>query len=99
MAAGPPLHQSWSRAKCDAPQPDSLLLCSWATLNYTMPSLTTKAYDCLDCGRRYDVPLRFFETARGPTDRGCPSCGSRNRRRRRNLLSYLRDAYLSYSTS
>lgn len=65
----------------------------------TMPSLTTKAYDCLDCRRRYEVPLRFFETARGPTDRGCPGCGSRNRRRRRSVFTYLRDAYLTYSTT
>ena len=64
-----------------------------------MSSLTTKAYDCLDCGRRYRVPLRFFENGRGPADRGCPGCGGRNRRRRRSPLSYLRDAYLTYSTT
>ena len=75
------------------------MLRSWATLNLTMPSLTTKAYDCLDCGRHYEVPLRFFETGRGPSDRGCPSCGSRSRKRRRSLFSYLRDAYLTYSTT
>ena len=64
MAAGPPLHQSELRPKCDAPRPNSFSIRSWATLNVTMPSLTTKAYDCQDCGRRYDVPLRFFETSR-----------------------------------
>lgn len=64
-----------------------------------MPSLTTKAYDCLDCGKHYSVPLRFFETGRGPTDRGCPDCAGRNRRRRRSFFSYLRDAYLTYSTT
>ena len=99
MAAGPPLHQSELRPKCDAPRPNFFSIRSWATLNVTMPSLTTKAYDCQDCGRRYDVPLRFFETSRGPSDRGCPSCGSRNRRRHRSLFSYLRDAYLTYSTT
>lgn len=99
MAGGPPLHQSCSCAKCDAPPPGSLPDRSWATLNDTMPSLTTKAYDCLDCGRRYHVLLRFFETGRGPVDRGCPACGSRNRRRRRGLFSFLRDAYLTYSTT
>ena len=99
MAAGPPLHQSESRPKCDAIQPRSFSNRTSAILNLTMPSLTTKAYDCLDCGRRYDVPLRFFDTARGPSDRGCPSCESRNRRRRRSLFSYLRDAYLTYSTT
>lgn len=99
MAAGPPLHQSESWLKCDASQQDSFSNLSWATLKLTMPSLTTKAYDCLDCDRRYQVPLRFFETARGPADRGCPSCGSRNRRRRRSLFTYLRDAYLTYSTT
>ena len=99
MATGPPLDQSGTCPKCDAPRALSFLVGSWATLNLTMPSLTTKAYDCLECGRRYEVPLRFFETSRGPADRGCPSCGSRNRRRRRSLFSYLRDAYLTYSTT
>ena len=99
MAAGPPLHQSASRRKCDASRPYSFFIGSSATLNLTMPSLTTKAYDCRDCGRRYQVPLRFFESARGPVDRGCPSCGSRNRRRHRSVFSYLRDAYLTYSTT
>lgn len=99
MAAGPPLHQSASCPKCDASRPFSFFIGSSATLSLTMPSLTTKAYDCRDCGRRYQVPLRFFETARGPVDRGCPSCGSRNRRRHRSVFSYLRDAYLTYSTT
>ncbi len=99
MAAGPPLHQSESRPKCDASWPFSFFIRRSATLKLTMPSLTTKAYDCRDCGRRYEVPLRFFETARGPTDRGCPSCGSRNRRRHRSVFSYFRDAYLTYSTT
>lgn len=99
MAADPPLDQSGSFPKCDALQEFSSSVRRWATLKLAMPSLTTKAYDCLDCGRRYDVPLRFFETARGPADRGCPSCGSRSRKRRRSLFSFLRDAYLTYSTT
>ncbi|MBM4437006.1 MAG: hypothetical protein FJ029_07160 [Actinobacteria bacterium] len=61
-----------------------------------MASLTTKEYECLACRRRYRVPIQFLDD-RG-RDRGCPTCHSFARKRRRDALSWLRDALLSYST-
>ncbi len=61
-----------------------------------MASLTTNEYECLDCGNRYRVLLKFVATRND--DRGCPDCGSFNRRRRRDGFGLLRDVFLTHST-
>ncbi len=63
-----------------------------------MASLTTKEYECEDCGHRYRMLLTFLNTHSRARDRGCPKCGSYARKRRRDGFSFLRDAFLTYST-